>query len=313
MAQAVLQVSKETLQTIKTFYQGAGVLQTSPPPHAVFCAKLPGCTITGYGSGKVLFQGKNAETEAETWGKTANQSPPKKSSSKGDPLPESFSTLSVLGSDEVGTGDYFGPMTVVAAYVSQENIALVKELGVKDSKQLTDDAMRKMASSLIHAVPYSLLVLANPKYNELQRKGMTQGKMKAILHNRALQNVVEKIAPTKPDAILIDQFATREVYYRHLQKERSIVTDDVYFRTKAEELHLSVATASILARVAFLKEMDRLSKQVDVTLPKGAGGKVDEVAARILLKEGEDTLAAMTKWHFANTEKARVLAGKKRR
>lgn len=44
--------------------------------------------------------------------------------------------MSIVGSDEVGTGDFFGPMTVVAVYVDAKQIPLLKELGVKDSKKL---------------------------------------------------------------------------------------------------------------------------------------------------------------------------------
>ena len=84
------------------------------------------------------------------------------------------------------------------------------------------------------------------------------------------------------------------------------------FSTKAENLHVAVATASILARYAFLKEMDRLAEIVGYPLQKGASAKADDMAARIWHKFGEDTLKSMTKWHFANTEKARTLLQKKR-
>ena len=40
-----------------------------------------------------------------------------------------------IGSDEVGTGDYFGPIVVTASYVTKEDIPYLEELGVKDSKK----------------------------------------------------------------------------------------------------------------------------------------------------------------------------------
>src|SRR5690606_33543813 len=122
-----------------------------------------------------------------------------------------------------------------------------------------------------------------------------------------------KIAPEKPDAILIDQFAERGIYYKHIKGEKEIIRENVLFSTKAEGLHVSVACASIIARVAFLEEMDRMSAEVGMTLPKGAGKNVDEVAARILLKHGEEYLKGLTKWHFANAWKAKVMATKRRR
>ncbi|MBC8830918.1 ribonuclease HIII, partial [Escherichia coli] len=76
-------------------------------------------------------------------------------------------------------------------------------------------------------VPHSVLLCPNPKYNELQKRGMNQGQMKALLHNRAIENVLKKLAPVKPEAILIDQFAEKNTYYRYLAKEPSIIREDV--------------------------------------------------------------------------------------
>ncbi len=275
----------------------------------IFAAKLPDTSITMYKSGKLMFQGGGAEREAARWGTIEKTSNSKSSSigAKGDTLPDQFATMSVLGSDETGTGDYFGPITVAAVYVPASKIELINELGVKDSKLLSDDYMRKIAPDLRAACVHSVLVLRNEKYNSLQAKGYSQGKMKAMMHNKALQNTLTKMAPEKPECILIDQFAERGVYYNYLKNEREIVQESVYFSTKAEQLHVAVATASILARAAFLKEMDRLSEITGLELMKGASNKVDVQAARIWRKQGEEFLRSITKWHFANTEKARKM------
>ncbi len=276
-------------------------------PGVIFAAKLPDTAITMYKSGKLMFQGGGAEREAARWG-TIEKTTSQTSSSigaKGDVLPENFAAMSVLGSDETGTGDYFGPITVAAVYVPTSKIELINELGVKDSKMLTDDYMRKIAPDLRAACVHSVLVLHNEKYNSLQAKGYSQGKMKAMMHNKALKNTLTKMAPEKPEFILIDQFAERGVYYNYLKNEHELVQENVYFSTKAEQLHVAVATASILARAAFLKEMDRLSAIAGLTLMKGASSKVDMQAARIWRSHGEEFLRSITKWHFANTEKAR--------
>ena len=145
-----------------------------------------------------------------------------------------------------------------------------------------------------------------------KNKVILKGKLKRLLHNQALKHVLRKMNGEKPDYILIDQFAERGVYYNYLKVEPEIIRENVLLATKAEGLHLSVAAASIIARVAFLEEMDRLSALAGMTLPKGAGPKVDEIAARILLKGGAGTLKKMTKWHFANARKAQLIANKKR-
>lgn len=307
MSNIVLSISTNIQKEVMSYYASHFVERNAPG--VIFAAKLPDTAITMYKSGKLMFQGGGAEREAVRWGNVEVKTTQKSSSigAKGDVLPEGFATMSVLGSDETGTGDYFGPITVAAVYVPSSKIALINELGVKDSKMLTDDYMRKIAPDLRAACVHSVLVLRNEKYNELQARGYSQGKMKAMMHNRALKNALSKMAPEKPEHILIDQFAERGVYYNYLKNEREIVRDDVLFSTKAEQLHVSVATASILARAAFLKEMDRLSEIAGIELLKGASAKVDALAARIWQKQGEEFLRSITKWHFANTEKAKKM------
>lgn len=308
MANTVIQTTMEEIKKMKQHYQP--YLSEKTPPGSVFFAKKNSCVITAYKSGKVLFQGARNEEEASQWGKPASKQAKHSSSPKvlGNPLPDNISSLSIIGSDEVGKGDYFGPLIVVAAYVKSDQIPLVKELGVKDSKDLTDPQIVKIAKDLLTFLPYSLLKLDNPKYNKLQASGMTQGKMTAILHNQVHHYLLEKILPEKPDAILVDQFAQAPVYYKHLKGQKVIQKERVYFSTKAEGIHLAVAAASIIARYAFIRAFEGLSKQAGFTIPKGAGAKVDHAAARLIQEKGIHALNKFTKLHFANTEKAKKLA-----
>jgi ribonuclease HIII len=311
MSQVVLKQSGEQIKKMQQYYHQS--LQAKVPPGGVFSAKLPSCSITAYKSGKVLFQGSSCELEAKKWGKTEQPTVKKNTNSptNSSHLPEHFESLSVVGSDEVGTGDYFGPITVVATYVSKEHIPLLKELGVKDSKGLKDEQITAIANEIKHVIPYSLLTLHNEKYNQLQQSGMSQGKLKALLHNQAIGHVLKKIAPKKPDAILIDQFAKEEVYYKYLKGQKVIHRENVYFSTKAESVHLAVAAASILARYAFVQHFENLSKEAGFVIPKGAGAQVDEAAAKLIRAKGKESLPHFVKLHFANTEKAWKLITKK--
>lgn len=310
MSNTVLTVSEDTLLKMKAHYQSS--LQSKVPQGGVFMAKPNGCTITAYKSGKVMFQGSNCDAEVSKWqGKSASQTPKKVNpTNTNSTLPKNFSSLAVIGSDEVGTGDYFGPMTVVASFVEPSQFELLKELGVKDSKELTDDAICSIAKKIVHVVSYSLLVLNNEKYNAMQEKGYNMNKLKALLHNQAIRNTISKLEGKKYDSILIDQFTPPNLYYGYLKGTKEVIRDKVQFATKAEGLHLSVAVSSILARYAFLQQMDQLSEKAGMTLPKGAGAKVDQAAAKLIKSKGFEALRSLTKLHFANTEKALKIAKK---
>ena len=299
MSSAVLKLSKTEIKKLKNYY--ADYLLNKKVPYSEFSAKKNGTSITAYTSGKVLFQGKNAEQEAARWG-SSDPSAAKTSSS----LPKNFASLAVLGSDEVGNGSYFGPLCVCAAYADKEHLDALKRLGVKDSKMLTDDQIRKMATAIKELIPYRLLVVSPEKYNEIQPK-YNAVRMKVALHNQAIRLLLDQIAPTKPEAILIDQFTSEANYMKYVKQEPQRVEQKIYFVTKGEQYHLSVAAASIISRASFLDELDKASLELGTKVPSGAGKPADELAAKLLRQGGIDLLSKFAKLHFANTEKAKKM------
>ncbi|MGH1636648.1 ribonuclease HIII [Enterococcus avium] len=299
MSSAVLKLSKTEIKKLKNYY--ADYLLNKKVPYSEFSAKKNGNSITAYTSGKVLFQGKNAEQEAARWG-SSDPSAAKTSSS----LPKNFASLAVLGSDEVGNGSYFGPLCVCAAYADKEHLDALKRLGVKDSKMLTDDQIRKMATAIKELIPYRLLVVSPEKYNEIQPK-YNAVRMKVALHNQAIRLLLDQIAPTKPEAILIDQFTSEANYMKYVKQESQRIEQKIYFVTKGEQYHLSVAAASIISRASFLDELDKASLELGTKVPSGAGKPSDELAAKLLRQGGIDLLSKFAKLHFANTEKAKKM------
>lgn len=306
MPQNVYVLPQNTIEEMKRFY--ANALQ-STPQGAIFRAKTSNAVITAYKSGKVMFQGNAPAVEAGKWTNKTNESTktaPKTNKANAFSPPDTLFTSNHIGSDEAGTGDYFGPITVAAAFVKKEQIELLKELGVKDSKNLTDSTIRKISNDVMNLdLPYSLLILHNEKYNKLQKQGWTQGKMKAMLHHHAINNLLDKVGAPSVDGILIDQFCEPAVYKKHIATEKQKLADNTYFMTKAESYSIAVAAGSIIARTSFLNEMDKLSAKTGVTLPKGASKKVDQTIARIIKSKGEKALNSYAKTHFANTKKAK--------
>lgn len=306
----VIKVSKDTIKKMKSFYERS--LLHKQVPYTEFVAKSGTTTITAYTSGKVVFQGLEAETIAAKWGtpssnKTASTSKAKTTTSTA--LPDNFSQLSVLGSDEVGNGSYFGPVTVCAAYVEKTMVAKLKALGVRDSKELTDPQIRQLAAVIKELIPFRLLIVEPEKYNQIQPK-YNAVHMKVALHNQAIHLLLSDIAPVKPEAILIDQFTPESNYKKYVRSEKNQVREKLYFITKGEQYHVAVAAASIISRAAFLDELEKESQELGLKVPSGAGSTADQIAAKVLKKGGIDLLSKYAKLHFANTEKAKKIAVK---
>ncbi|WP_295746559.1 ribonuclease HIII [uncultured Limosilactobacillus sp.] len=301
--QKVMKVDSATFERMKKVYS----TNTHLPAGAAFRMKGSRVVVTGYTkSKKVMFQGVAAADEVQRWGTTQSVSA-KQRANRQQPtdLPAGFSSWSVLGSDEVGTGSYFGPLTVAAVYVAANQVEPITQLGVRDSKTLTDPEIIKLAKKIMATCPYHIVNL-NPRIYNDKIKGRSQAALKALCHNLALSKVLNQLKPQVPAAILIDQFEQPRTYFRHLQGQPVIVRDHVYFRVKGEQAHVAVAAASVVARAYSLKMMDQLSEQAGMTLPIGANHLVDEVAAK-LIRRGYQ-LRDFAKLHFANTDKAQQLA-----
>jgi ribonuclease HIII len=277
------------------------------PPYSVFQAEEGGTIITLYESGKVMFQGISADIDANMWKDLESHynnrdidSELKKKEEKEDD--KTYYYYDAIGSDEVGTGDYFGPIIVTATLVDKSTRKLLEDLKIMDSKKMTDDKIRRCAPILMNKLPYVTFTLSNTKYNEMSSKGFNMNKIKAILHNRVLFELSNKGIPYHK--IIVDQFTTPRSYFSYLKQEN--IEDKVTkitFLTKGESKHLSVAAASVISRYRFLQEMDKLSEKYKVDIPKGASPKVDSVAKKILDTYGKNELSKIVKLNFKNTEK----------
>ncbi len=287
------------------------------PPYAIFQADEADeadTIITLYESGKAMFQGVSADIDANLWiemekklnNRIIDIDEKKKEKEKYKENLEYFYSISTIGSDEVGTGDYFGPIVVTATFVSKDKIDLMNDLGVKDSKKITDDKIIKIAPTLIKEIPYVTFILNNKEYNAYQKKGYNMNKIKAILHNKVLYALTHKEEKYPYDKIVVDQFVYPRKYFEHIIDAKDKVMN-ITFTTKAESKCASVAAASIISRYIFLKQMDDLGKDVGLDLPKGANDSVDSVGKDIVLKYGLEKLDTIAKLNFKNTDKIKKM------
>ena len=300
----VLVVSDKTKEMMVDYF--ADFKREKTPPYAILQADDGGTVVTLYESGKAVFQGFDADLAADFWIETEkiNSGSAKVSSSddkekKNELMKKIPLRINSIGSDEVGTGDYFGPIVVTATYVEKKNIDFLLELGVKDSKKMNDNDIRKVVPEIIKKIPYNTFILTNSKYNELYNSNMNMNKMKAILHNKVLSGFVNK---HNYDYIVVDQFENPKSYYNHL-KDAKFKVYGITFLTKAEDQCLSVACASIISRYIFLMEMDKISKDIGMDIPKGASDIVDSFGKEVVKKYGKDKLREIAKLNFKNTEK----------
>ncbi|MFS9275463.1 ribonuclease HIII [Streptococcus mitis] len=287
MASITLTPSEKEIQAFLEHYQSS--LAPSKNPYIRYFLRLPQATISIYTSGKVLLQGEGAEKYARFFGYQVVEE------NRGQNLP-------LIGTDEVGNGSYFGGLAVVASFVTTNQHAFLRKLGVGDSKTLTDQKIRQIAPILKDKIQHQALLLSPSKYNEVIGDRYNAVSVKVALHNQAIYLLLQKGA--QPEKIVIDAFTSAKNYDKYLAQEANRFSNPISLEEKAEGKYLAVAVSSIIARNLFLENLENLGRELGYQLPSGAGTASDKVASQILQAYGMQGLNFCAKLHFKNTEKA---------
>ena len=307
-----VKITEETKKAMDEFYKD--LVRPKTPQYALFQADDGDTVVTLYESGKAVFQGKDADLASQYWIETekinagtvhyTNSDEKGKKEKKEIKKDMKLYNATTIGSDEVGTGDYFGPIVVTACYVNKENKDFLEELGVRDSKKLTDEKILEIVPKIVRVIPYNTVILNNKEYNSRYSSNVNMNAIKAIMHNKVLSNISKE--HNDFEYAVVDQFTYPNAYFSYL-KNCSNIFRNITFLTKAEDQVLSVACASIISRYVFIKEMAKISKELGILIPKGASTAVDEVALKIASEKGFDVLTNYVKLNFKNTEKVKEL------
>lgn len=210
-----------------------------------------------------------------------------------------------IGSDEAGKGDYMGPLTAAAVAVDRRIAADLRELGVRDSKTLSDGVLASIAHELKGraAGRFSVVSLSPLEYNrrmeQLKLAGKNSLDLLAECHAKAISRLISE--GSVPDLIVIDRFCSEkrvapllpEGGYRLELRERG-------------ESDTAVAAASILARDAYMEALRRMTGEYGIKAVAGSGRSTDKVVRRFVDEFGPDILHRIVKVHFSNT--SRVLS-----
>ena len=288
MASITLTPSEKEIQAFLEHYQTS--LAPSKNPYIRYFLRLPQATVSIYTSGKVLLQGEGAEKYARFFGYQVVEE------NRGQNFP-------LIGTDEVGNGSYFGGLAVVASFVTPDQHAFLRKLGVGDSKTLTDLKIRQIAPILKEKIQHQALLLSPSKYNEIIGDRYNAVSVKVALHNQAIYLLLKK--GLQPEKIVIDAFTSAKNYDKYLAQEANRFSNPISLEEKAEGKYLAVAVSSIIARDLFLENLENLGRELGYQLPSGAGTASDKVASQILQAYGMQGLNFCAKLHFKNTEKAK--------
>ncbi len=285
----------------------AGNYRPVAVPHTVMAVEGPDCRINFYNSGKLLVQGKGTEDFVIF---VFEPLVLRRAALGYEEVLNPEATAAHMGIDESGKGDYFGPLVTAAAYVDPVLAKAMAQIGVKDCKKLSDKqvfAIGARLRALLGRNRYALVAIGPETYNRLYAKIRNVNRLLSWAHARCIENLLTTV-PSCPRAVA-DQFGAKHQIERALmQKGRSIVLEQHH---KAES-DIAVAAASVLAREGFLHALQRLGKEYDATLQKGASDAVRQTAVALVRQHGPAFLLKIAKCHFRTTDAVLAAAGSSR-
>lgn len=210
-----------------------------------------------------------------------------------------------IGTDESGKGDYFGPMVIAGVLIDSTVQAALSELGVRDSKTLTDKRCKQLAAEIRNLLPgkYHEVEILPESYNRLYDEFKSEGKnlnhLLAWGHARAIESLLQKATCSRAIA---DQFGDERYIQSKLMENGKRLQ---LIQLPKGERYLAVAAASILARDKFLSRLDTYRGAYGLELPKGASDSVVSAARRFVQMHGSELLGKIAKLHHKTTQKVK--------
>ena len=204
----------------------------------------------------------------------------------------------VIGVDESGKGDFFGPLVVAACLAADDQIPALLELGVRDSKKIADKKLLGIDTILRDRFVFGLVVVPPEEYNRRYKQIRNLNKLLADCHAEAIGKV---LGQAEADVAISDKFGKDERLDTAMSNAGCTLPLKQIVRGEAVP---QVAAASIIARAEFVRQMKALSDEYEVEIPKGAASMVDEVGRQLVARHGPDVLTKVGKIHFKNYQRA---------
>lgn len=213
-----------------------------------------------------------------------------------------------IGTDESGKGDYYGPLVGAAVLIDLKTGNILEELGIKDSKMISDKRVHELAAEIMQVCgeKAQVIPISPEKYNELYYQFTKEGKnlntLLAWAHTRGIENIIERYG-VEDITVIVDKFAD-ESYIQSKLLEGGRKAKLIIVQLPKAEANIAVAAASVLARSEFLRRLDNLSIKYRLQFPKGASDpKVVDIGKKVIQNFGEDELRKIAKLHFKTTKK----------
>ncbi|WP_342275976.1 hypothetical protein [Spiroplasma endosymbiont of Nebria brevicollis] len=282
-------LNEEQKSLIKKHYQGFEIINEKNKSESLF--KFHDITIEFF-KNKVTFQGPREDIIAQYRDFLKNFD---------------VHNWPVIGNDEFGLDNYFGPIVIVSSYIGSSNLEKLRLFNIENYKNLPKDKFKELAFDIMKTIIFESVIINNRKYNQWTDAGYSHDIIKTWGQNQALVRMLQHKVPY--DHIIINQYTNEKRYYDNINNmtanKNKVIKDKVEFINTAESKYLAVMCSTIISRYLFLEEIDKIRTFSDYDIPLGSGTDVTNYCINMKLKMGAtfpNFLDRHCKRDFPNTE-----------
>jgi len=199
----------------------------------------------------------------------------------------------ILGLDEAGKSDYFGPLIITGVVVQQKDVSELFKLTLKDPSLYSSDSLAETVAKITDQFP-TLSVIINPDlYNEMfiRHKDMNLILLKA--HVKAILGAVDKY---NVSTVIVDRFGDEDISTDIIGNVTIRIINPL-----SDVKHPVVSAAAAISQFIYLRELEELSAEYRQKLPKGTGDDVVSAAKAFIKSYGLENLFKVSKVNFRLT------------
>lgn len=158
------------------------------------------------------------------------------------------------GIDEAGRGPVIGPMVICAVTVDEGKLDALKELNVRDSKRVSPRRRGELFEKLTEILDDYVILKLWPEEIDSRRRTLNEFEIENFI--KALNSL-----RVKPDVLYVDAADVKEERFGELIGGRLNFRPRIISEHRADDKYLPVSAASILAKVARDREIERLKEE----------------------------------------------------
>jgi ribonuclease HII len=155
------------------------------------------------------------------------------------------------GVDEAGRGSIIGPLVVAGISIRESKIALLRKMGVKDSKALNPKVRARLFGEIMKVIDSVCIHKIDP----VEVDGSVSFKGLNRLEARTMASVINNI---EADEVYVDCCDVNPQRYREYMECHLTCKPKLYSLHHADVINTAVSAASIIAKITRDKEIQRI-------------------------------------------------------